>query len=395
MTAIRRGPLATVGAWYRLLGKQQHTTGSPAAKPRPSVSPVPRLRRLRQCGRAFPIWIAVWYGLFHLIPLLCEHRWQKIGPHFEGRKWPGLRRVATNRADRPLLVALGSSRIGWALRSDRLNGMPDSDARPFLVYNFGIPSSGPISHLAYFRQMLNEGIRLRLLLIEINPYFLCEPEHGAKVEEELIGFESFGFRRFLQSLPYLYHRKKMASQSFAGRVFPWYAFRKHIWREGLYWVKHRRLPYVNTYGFIDEWGWHLCWNVPFHPLVRNLLVEKDRLAYASVLRRFGRGSKSCKALRAILELCRREKIPAALVWTPESSEFRSWYSEETKAKLHDLLDELRQTYGVAVIDATTWVFDEDFEDGLHVVRHGADVFTFRLRDELSRFLAQTADEKSD
>lgn len=369
------------GGWRWLLGK-----------PSQPVSAVQRRPRMRQCGRAVLIWMAAWYGVFHLFPLLCEHRWQRIGPYYEERKWPALRRVAANQADRPLLLALGSSRIAWALWADRLNGMPDSDGRPMSVYNFGIPTSGSISQLAYFRQMIAEGIRPRLLLLEIFPSFLCEPERGALTEETLFGFENLGIRRFLQWLPYLYRPEKMASLWIAGRVFPWYAFRHSILLEGLCWAKGLPCP---SYGPIDPWGWHLCLSLPFPAPVRKFRVEMDRLGYSPGLRHFRPGQKSLKALREILELCRREKIPAVLLWTPESSEFRGWYSEEAKAKLHGILDELRQTYGVAVIDATTWLPDVDFEDGHHVLRHGADVFTSRLRAELPRLLEQTAAAKAD
>jgi hypothetical protein len=96
----------------------------------------------------------------------------------------------------------------------------------------------------------------------------------------------------------------------------------------------------------------------------------------------------------LLDLCRREKVPAALVLMPESSELRGWYSDEAKAAVRGLLDELRRDYGVEVIDANCWLADEDFEDGQHAVLHGADVFTCRLTWELPGLLAQSRPVKA-
>ena len=90
-----------------------------------------------------------------------EFPWHAIGTAFEARKWPKLRQLVAEAPDRPLLLMLGSSRVCWAFRAGTLDGMPDSDGRPLRVYNFGIPSTGPIFELLYLRDLLAEGIRRR------------------------------------------------------------------------------------------------------------------------------------------------------------------------------------------------------------------------------------------
>ena len=42
------------------------------------------------------------------------------------------------------------------------------------------------------------------------------------------------------------------------------------------------------------------------------------------------------------------------------------------------------------VDAQRWLDDADFEDGHHLLPHGADVFTERLQKELPRLLARSA-----
>ena len=75
-----------------------------------------------------------------------------------------------------------------------------------------------------------------------------------------------------------------------------------------------------------------------------------------------------RALRESLDLCRREKIECVLLVTPESSEFRSWYSSDGLAAFDRYCDGLRTDYGVQIIDARTWIPDEQFTDGHHPLR---------------------------
>ena len=103
---------------------------------------------------------------------------------------------------------------------------------------------------------------------------------------------------------------------------------------------------------------------------------------------FPLGSGPTKALRDLCELCRRERIPFLFVVMPECSDFRSWYSAETRAKTDSFLQELSRGYGAEIINANEWVADDDFEDGHHLTVHGAEMFTNRLRQDIQRLLAE-------
>jgi hypothetical protein len=338
------------------------------------------------------IWALVWYAVVLVVPLVLQHRWQRIGPAHEARKWPALQQLVSNHTDRPLLVMLGSSRGCWAFRAGSLNGMPDSEGRPLSAYNFGIPATGPISELFYLRDMLAQGIRPRFLLIEFLPPLMCEAQRGALTEEGMTGFENVSARRFLQWLPYLYRPEKRARLWLEARINPWYAFRRQIQLELRCLALRQKFP---TYEPIDDWGWHISAPLPFPAEERERRMESARGGYSPGLGHFRLGKKPTKALRELLDLCRQEKIPAALVLMPESSEFRSWYSEDGKTAIHNLLDDLRQTYGFPVIDAENWLADEDFEDGHHTLLHGADVFTFRLHAELLALMGRSKSVNSD
>jgi hypothetical protein len=66
---------------------------------------------------------------------------------------------------------------------------------------------------------------------------------------------------------------------------------------------------------------------------------------------------------------------------PEGSEFRSWYTPAMQAGIDSFLEQLSRAHRVPLIDARTWVPDEDFQDAHHLVAPGADTFTDRLARE--------------
>jgi hypothetical protein len=309
--------------------------------------------------------------------------WKPMGLAIEECKWPSFHRLLAQEPDRPLVLMLGSSRTCWAFNARCLDGLPGPDGRPLRVFNFGIPSAGPIHELLCLQDVLAEGIHPRLLLIELLPPLICEAQRGALTEESMTGFTSIRGRDFIRMMPYLTRPRRAARQWLEARFALWYAFRLEIQGELCNWAFGNPRQ---EYPAVDEWGWRMMIEVPFSTHERARRVEKAREGYQAGLRRFRLGSQPCKALHELFALCRREQIPTAVVLMPESSEFRSWYSAEAKIAIRGLLEDLNRIYDVSVIDAEKWLADEDFEDGHHVLAHGAAVFTDRLRVEIARLL---------
>jgi hypothetical protein len=390
---LRRLPRAPLGGWDWLTNKRgcfQSPFFPGGTKERPTLA-LPRSRRMRRCARGILLWALLWYVVVQLFPLLLKDRWQRIASANEARKWPALHRRLARDPDRPLLLMLGSSRTAWAFRAGVLDGMPDSDGRRLHVYNFGIPTSGPISQRFYLRDLLAQGIRPRFLLIEVLPPLLCQPQRGALTEEGMIGFEDLSLRRLLQWAPYLHRPGKRVHAWLEARIAPWYTYRHALQVELKCLAAGEPLA---TYPVVDAWGWTILTPLPWPADERDRRLEVTHDSYSPGLGRFCLDAISVQALHELLDLCRRENILAALVVMPESSQFRSWYSEDGKAAIRGLLDELSRSYGVPVIDAQCWLDDDDFEDGHHVLLHGADVFTSRLQTALPRLLAQSQDVKA-
>ena len=87
----------------------------------------------------------------------------------------------------------------------------------------------------------------------------------------------------------------------------------------------------------------------------------------------------------IYERARRgHETGMGFILMPEAEEFRRLYSPGMKASLPQLLADLRECYGVTVIDARTWIADDCFWDAHHLMPHGAAQFTERLREAVCR-----------
>lgn len=388
---IRRVPLAPRGGWYLL--RESHAKVAPQSKSpsKPLSYRVARSRNLKRYGRRIAIWFLIWYAAFQIVPTVLMDRWRRIGPHYEQHKWPELEQLTAEDPNRPLLAMVGSSRTAWDFQASALDGMPDCDGRSMLVYNFGVPAAGPCFQLFCLRDMLAKGIRPRFLLIEFLPVLLCEPRRGVLSEDSLVEFESLPLRRMVQWIPYLQRPKKWANLWLQARVAPCYTFRRHLVAELTSLATAHPMP---RHGPIDNRGWHIALPV-INPLVHETELAASRAGYGPGLMNFRLGKTQHRAIHELFDLCRQEKIPSALVLMPEDSHFRSWYSPEAKEAVRNLLDELRQTYGVECIDAQSWLPDCDFEDGHHALLDGALTFTRRIRAELPRLLAQSKADKLD
>jgi hypothetical protein len=88
-----------------------------------------------------------------------------------------------------------------------------------------------------------------------------------------------------------------------------------------------------------------------------------------------------RALRMMLDRCRREGIGAALMLMPESEELLACYPEPALKTLNEYLGRLGGDYGVPVLDARRWCGEDGFRDGHHLVSHGAERFTIRFGRE--------------
>ena len=388
--AVRqRGPLSP-GIGWRWMWKTL-----PAArrerKPQPQTSfALARPRRMMKSGRALLLWIPLWYAVAQLVMVACMNKhWRPLRVEVEQDKWRQLHKRLAESPDRPLILMLGSSRTDWAFQAGRLTGQPGPDGRPLLAYNLGVPTTGPLHEALYVNDLLDQGIRPRLLLLEFLPTHLNQPQRGVLSEEKftLAPWLSAHQLRFFSR--YFTNPRRAAAGWLEARLAPCYAFRWSL-HEYLQGNPTRKRPLDQARRPMDAWGSRILTDDPGTPAYRAYRWSKAFEMYHDSLERFRLNAGVVQALHDLLDRCRREQIPVALVVLPVSKEFNTLYSPEGQTQVQNVLTELRERHGVEVIDASDWLDREDFDDGHHVLRTGAHKFTTRMIDEVQGILARSS-----
>ncbi|HVW38177.1 MAG TPA: hypothetical protein VHB99_12760 [Pirellulales bacterium] len=356
------------------------------AVPKGSRSPARR-------GRSAIVWTAAtWLGL-QLALVAAVDQWlpELRDPEF-GRKLALLREVRAESASRPLVLLLGSSRSHFGVSPAAFEAAAGSGERQPVLFNFGIMGGGPITQLVLFRQLLAEGVRPEGVLIEINPLML----HQARgfTEESWFAADRLEFRGLLAFRRFVDHPARMYWNWFAARMSSWHAHRLlFMERVAPSWVQagarqDRRTP-------PDARGW-----LRHEPETISAEERRTRLtlqfkAYAPSLEEFSISDAPDRALRELLELCRQERIGAALLVMPEASEMRSAFDPRAQRVLQAFLGELSEEYGAPLFDARNWAGDDEFVDGEHLLPAGAVRFSQRLLHGTEEFLAQIGQRPAD
>jgi hypothetical protein len=317
-----------------------------------------------------------------LLAVAIEFRFPELRDPEFGRK---VRRLAARTAAAPrayTVVMLGSSRVLFGFDAGRLDGAAARAAgRPAVVYNFGLSGAGPLAELLTLRRLLARGLRPDLLLVEAWP-----PQLSERYDE---GGRFPALRLWRDDLPLLerYGAAGLRADWWAARPVPWYAHR--------FAILSRLLPQLLPDALRQDWAWG-CDDAGWLRAVAGPAPgqgrawgERARTEYGDLLADFRPGGTGCRALRELLDVCRRERIPAALVLLPEATCFRAIYSPQAQARTDALLAEFRRDYGVAALDGRDWVADDGFWDSHHLGAAGAAAFTERLGRLLAPHMSVT------
>jgi hypothetical protein len=318
--------------------------------------------------------------------LAAVEAWPRLRDPMYGDKAARMqRRFAAAEPGAAKVVLLGTSRTGYGFDAKRCEAvLRDELGRPAVCFNFGIPSSGPVTHNLYLKRLLAEGVRPDLLLLEVLPPLLADcgpqPREACFMNvDRLLGpgelYAALGYGCL--NMNAIEGRRETA-------WVPWYELR--------FALLGRVVPSWNHWGLRHDWS--RCadeagWSEP------EPSVSKERWAlgtvhawgeYGALLQHFRPGGPAAAALRDSLATCSQAGIPVALVLMPEATIFRAFYGPGSDERLLVFLSVLRQEFGVPVIDARPWVDDGDFRDTHHLLLPGAKVFTERLAREVAPLL---------
>ncbi len=300
----------------------------------------------------------------------CESNPKRKDPTFGDK----LDKLEAQPAGKPLVLMLGSSRTLLGFNA----GLAESENPDLQAFNFGTPASGPITQLVYLKRLLNAGIAPDLLLIELLPPALADGPDGpgeqafftgerlSRSEVELV--ERHGFRREPLRAAWresVYSPASALRFQLLGRTVP-------------SWIEPKlRSDWSRS---TDAHGWT---TPPRQAVSAEERAERTASAaneYRGTLANMAVEGRPLAALREVMDLCRERGIAARVVVMPEAPTFQSLYPPGLSDRIVAALDAVARRNGAGVIDARNWLAEEDFYDGHHLFRAGADRFTRRLID---------------
>jgi hypothetical protein len=346
---------------------------------RPAARPAAARDRRRRAGTAVVVGLVVFAVLQLGLGVAAELSLWVRDPGYADKEIRLARREATARGG-PVVVMLGTSRTGYGFHAGRVETRAREElGRPVAVFNFGIPASGPVTHLLYLRRLLAEGHRPDLLLVEVLPPGLADLGSEGPLEAKFL----FGDRLRHHELDTLTGHgfpAKVRAEWRESVLIPWYALRYplvgRVFPSALSW--QCRFDWSRT---TDEHGWST-------PLLETVTPEQYKAGlkqaageYAAILRNLHPGGGAARALAELLALCREHRVPVRLVLMPESSDFRSLYWQGSTERLYAFLNGVCAESGCGLTDARAWLPDAAFTDGHHMLRSGAETFSDRLARE--------------
>jgi hypothetical protein len=273
--------------------------------------------------------------------------------------------------DRPLFVALGSSRLALGLAPAQL-----PTTGPLLV-NCGLIGGGPGFARFCLERLRTDGVRPTGVLLEIWPPFLHEVPGNYEVER--LDPNRLCHRDLAQ---WADHRPVVRKWRHA-RLNPWSAHRFVL----LSLLSPQWLPWHNrrdfTWGGLDDWGWMPGQADAGSPELRHARWTATAAQFTPLLAQFALTPQADANVRAVLTQCQAEQMSATLLLLPEASAFRGLYPPTAESIVQAYLTQLHTTFAVRIIDARTWLSDDDFYDGYHLTRAGATRFTQRLGHALA------------
>lgn len=339
-------------------------------------------RRITRKGlsRAALVWGLLFAAAFQLgVAMLMETVCPAIRDPEYACKLSRLRALTAASPGRPLIVALGSSRLALGFRPDALPFCRTEGVEP-VACNLAINGAGPLTELLVLRRLLRDGVRPEWLVVEVHPALLSQDDQWG--EQNWFDPQRAGWH----DLPLLWshapNRLFLLRRWFRSRLTPGHSHRMNLSEEfAPQWLPYRKLP-ENGWEALDRYGWKPHDKPLANKAEYRLRVEKARLEYFEALQRYRLSPRIDRTLRELLDMCLGHGIRVVLVTPPEGTEFQSWYPPGVMKSIHEYLTRLSAETGVPWADARSWLPDDCFHDGHHLLAHGARRFTERFGREV-------------
>ena len=177
---------------------------------------------------------------------------------------------------------LGTSRAGFGFHGRKAEEQLSAAlGRPAIAFNFGVPASGPVTHLIYFRRLLADGHRPDLLLLEVLPSSLAEQEEGP-TEQKFLSGDRLCRSELPLAVGYGFPADRTHASWRASVALPWYNLRFPVLgRAAAGWLPW---AYRQDWGrTVDDHGWLCPITTELSPEARARGLAQARLEYAGYL----------------------------------------------------------------------------------------------------------------
>ncbi|MBA4063030.1 MAG: hypothetical protein C0501_04850 [Isosphaera sp.] len=342
----------------------------------------------RRAARAVAAWVVAGYlAATVAAALVIEVVRPELRDEEYGRRLDGLLARVKENPGRPLVVVVGSSRAAMAICPRAWEEVRPGTPTDPLVFNLSRVGGGPLMNLLTLRRLYADGVRPAAVLLEYWPPLLRQD--GPFREADRIDADKLYLadRPFVRD--YLPDPDRVERRMLESRLNPVSEHRTLLLRRLVPgWLPRatRIDPAVDP---LDGWGWLPGLDRPALALQsRDTRLSHHEGTYRAQLRGLRVDPDADHAIREAVALARGHGAAVGFVWLPESTEFRGWYPPEAERLGQAYLALLRDGLRVPLIDARTWLDDEDLADGFHATRQGAEVFTRPLGPAAAEFLAR-------
>ncbi|HEX3313753.1 MAG TPA: hypothetical protein VHR72_02625, partial [Gemmataceae bacterium] len=333
----------------------------------PVSTPGASHRRTKHARTALLCGLAAAVGLQLALALAADLRCPAIyDPEFY-RRLNLLRARQQERPGLPLALLMGSSRTVGSFRPEILSPLHAVDGREVLVFNASHIANDPVALMLEYRRLRQAGIRPDYLVLEVLPALLTIPQPALAADIQTI-----------REAPVLcrYYNPLEVGWRYTRRRLNWCRNYGHE-------LVNSAVPILAGPGEESNWDrlklgalGGSCLGPGLHdgaaPDEVRRLVENAKKVYRPRLGDFALADNQVRAFDAILTSARGHGIPTVLIATPESSEYRGWYSQAAEETLAQFLKERHARHGATIVNARCWLPDDEFIDGHHVLLSGAD-----------------------
>ncbi len=345
-------------------------------------------RRIRAQARPALVWTLLFFLAGHLIAGLYLHRRhpELFDPEvaLRLRKLPAL---LAKTPDRPLALALGSSRIVLGFRPASVMEQTKADGRQAVVFNFSMLGVGPVGERLVLHRLLQKDIRPKWLFLEVYPPTLTQQ---FPFTEELRTFRRDLYWSDVPILGRLYQRGwEAVGQIIAQTLTPALEYRDSVLEHYFPSVVPPTVKDLSDRGFekalayrLDDYGW-----VEYPIGADASHAERARRFTKPLFDNFFIDTVSDRALQDLLAECRTNNIHVVFLLMPEHSLVRGWYAS-IQDKFLPYLRHLSAENDAPIVDARAWQPDEDIPDCNHLSPKGARAFSEHFGREVYRPLLQ-------